>query len=55
MTLMGTWITGYWDGNGLKAGEDYDVFPFPIIDSKIPPGHVCFHRFLGDSGSSKEP
>jgi|GEM_PF-281298 len=37
MTLMGTWITGYWDGTGLKAGVDYDVFPFPIIDAKIPP------------------
>jgi ABC-type glycerol-3-phosphate transport system substrate-binding protein len=37
MTLMGTWITGYWDGNGLVAGEDYDVFPFPVIDSSIPP------------------
>ena len=36
MTLMGTWITGYWDGNGLKAGVDYDYFPFPIIDSSIP-------------------
>lgn len=36
MTLMGTWVTGYWDGNGLVAGEDYDVFPFPIIDPNIP-------------------
>jgi ABC-type glycerol-3-phosphate transport system substrate-binding protein len=36
MTLMGTWITGYWDGNGLKAGTDYDFFPFPTIDSSIP-------------------
>jgi ABC-type glycerol-3-phosphate transport system substrate-binding protein len=36
MTLMGTWITGYWDGNGLKAGVDYDFFPFPVIDSSIP-------------------
>lgn len=36
MTLMGTWITGYWDGNGLVAGEDYDVFPFPIIDPNVP-------------------
>lgn len=35
MTLMGTWITGYWDGNGLKAGEDYDLFPFPIIDPNV--------------------
>jgi multiple sugar transport system substrate-binding protein/raffinose/stachyose/melibiose transport system substrate-binding protein len=37
MTLMGTWVTGYWDGNGLKAGVDYDVFPFPVIDPAIPP------------------
>jgi multiple sugar transport system substrate-binding protein/raffinose/stachyose/melibiose transport system substrate-binding protein len=36
MHLMGTWTTGYWDGNGLKAGEDYDMFPFPVIDSAIP-------------------
>ncbi len=36
MTLMGTWITGYWDGNGLKAGEDYDFFPFPVVDSNVP-------------------
>ena len=33
MTLMGTWITGYWDGNGLTAGDDYDVFPFPEIEA----------------------
>jgi ABC-type glycerol-3-phosphate transport system substrate-binding protein len=36
MTLMGTWITGYWDGNNLKAGTDYDFFPFPVIDPSIP-------------------
>jgi multiple sugar transport system substrate-binding protein/raffinose/stachyose/melibiose transport system substrate-binding protein len=36
MTLMGTWITGYWDGNGLIAGEDYQFFPFPVIDPAIP-------------------
>ena len=36
MTLMGTWVTGYWDGNGLVAGEDYDVFPFPVIDPNVP-------------------
>jgi multiple sugar transport system substrate-binding protein/raffinose/stachyose/melibiose transport system substrate-binding protein len=35
-TLMGTWITGYWDGNGLKAGEDYDFFPFPEITAGVP-------------------
>ena len=36
MTLMGTWITGYWDGNGLVAGQDYDVFPFPTVDDGVP-------------------
>jgi multiple sugar transport system substrate-binding protein/raffinose/stachyose/melibiose transport system substrate-binding protein len=36
MTLMGTWITGYWDSNGLVAGQDYDVFPFPTIDADVP-------------------
>ncbi|MYJ88095.1 MAG: extracellular solute-binding protein [Rhodobacteraceae bacterium] len=36
MTLMGTWITGYWNGNGLAPGEDYDFFPFPTINSEAP-------------------
>ena len=31
MTLMGTWITGYWNSNGLMAGDDYDFFEFPAI------------------------
>jgi ABC-type glycerol-3-phosphate transport system substrate-binding protein len=36
MNLMGTYVTGYWDGNNLQAGVDYDFFPFPVIDSSIP-------------------
>ena len=36
MTLMGTWITGYWNGNGLEPGEDYDFFEFPAIDDGVP-------------------
>ncbi|MBW7922637.1 MAG: extracellular solute-binding protein [Rubellimicrobium sp.] len=36
MTLMGTWITGYWNGNGLTPGEDYDFFEFPQITEGIP-------------------
>ncbi len=36
MTLMGTWITGYWDGNDLKPGEDYDFFEFPEITKGVP-------------------
>ena len=31
MTLMGTWITGYWNELGLVPGEDYDFFPFPTM------------------------
>ncbi len=31
MTLMGTWITGYWNGLGLVPGDDYDFFPFPAV------------------------
>lgn len=36
MTLMGTWVTGYWDGKGLKAGTDYNMFPFPSITEGVP-------------------
>jgi len=36
MTLMGTWITGYWNGLKPDAFKDYDFFAFPIIDSKVP-------------------
>ncbi|MEZ5666346.1 MAG: extracellular solute-binding protein [Alphaproteobacteria bacterium] len=35
MTLMGTWITGYWNGNGMEPGTDYDFFPFPAIDAGV--------------------
>ncbi len=36
MTLMGTWITGYWNGLGLVPGDDYDFFPFPSIGDGLP-------------------
>lgn len=36
MTLMGTWITGYWNGNKLVPGENYDFFPFPSITEGVP-------------------
>lgn len=36
MTLMGTWITGYWDGKGLKASTNYNFFPFPTITAGVP-------------------
>jgi ABC-type glycerol-3-phosphate transport system substrate-binding protein len=36
MTLMGTWITGYWNGQGLEPGTDYDFFEFPVIVEGVP-------------------
>ena len=38
MTLMGTWTISHFEDRGprWKAGEDYDFFPFPIIDPSIP-------------------
>ena len=36
MTLMGTWITGYWNQNGLKPGENYKFFEFPKIKDGVP-------------------
>lgn len=35
MTLMGTWITGYWNGQELEPGTDYDFFAFPVIDDGV--------------------
>jgi len=36
MTLMGTWITGYWNGQGLEPGTDYDFFEFPVVAEGVP-------------------
>lgn len=37
MTLMGTWIIGFFDNQlGWKQDTDYDFFPFPVIDSNVP-------------------
>lgn len=36
MTLMGTWITGYWNTNKLVPGTDYDFFEFPTVTAGIP-------------------
>lgn len=32
MTLMGTWVGGYWGSKNMQSGSDYDFFPFPEID-----------------------
>lgn len=36
MTLMGSWMMQLDDQIGWAPGEDYDFFPFPIVDSSIP-------------------
>lgn len=40
MTVMGTWISGYWEGNNVKAGKGYDFFPFPEITPGVPQAAV---------------
>ncbi|CCM78290.1 ABC transporter substrate-binding protein [Rhizobium mesoamericanum] len=55
MTLMGTWITGYWDGVGLKAGEDYDFFPFPSVKDGVPNAAVGPVDGLVMSANAKNP
>ena len=37
MTLLSSEVTSYWDSKGLKAGIDYDFFPFPRMNNTIPP------------------
>ena len=36
MTPMGTWIPGYWNGNKLVPGKDYDFFEFPAVTDGVP-------------------
>jgi len=36
MTLMGTWITGYWNNNKLEPGKDYEFFAFPTVTDGVP-------------------
>ena len=55
MTLMGTWITGYWDGLKQKAGEDYDFFEFPVMDPKVPKAAVGPVDGLVLSANAKNP
>ena len=38
MTLMGTWIMGNYsdDRHKWRQGEEYDYFPFPVLDENMP-------------------
>ncbi len=55
MTLMGTWITGYWNTNGLKPGEDYDFFEFPKIKDGVPNAAVGPVDGLVTAANAKHP
>lgn len=36
MTLMGTWIGGYYEGLDMAPGDDFDYFSFPTVDEDVP-------------------
>ncbi|KZK92907.1 putative sugar-binding periplasmic protein precursor [Pseudovibrio sp. Ad5] len=55
MTLMGTWITGYWNSIGLKPGEDYDFYPFPEVTAGVPNAVVGPVDGLVISANAKNP
>lgn len=55
MTLMGTWITGYWNTNGLKPGADYDFFEFPKIKDGVPNAAVGPVDGLVIAANAKHP
>lgn len=56
MTLMGTWITGYWNGNNLVPGENYDFFPFPTITEGVPNAALGpVDGFVMTEGSQNKP
>jgi multiple sugar transport system substrate-binding protein/raffinose/stachyose/melibiose transport system substrate-binding protein len=56
MTLMGTWITGYWNGNELVPGDDYDFFPFPTMQEGVPNAALGpVDGFVMTAGSQHKP
>jgi ABC-type glycerol-3-phosphate transport system substrate-binding protein len=55
MTLMGTWITGYWDTLKPTAFADYDFWEFPVIDPKVPKAAVGPVDGLVISANSTNP
>lgn len=36
MTLMGTWISAYWDSNKVQPVTGYNFFPFPEVTPGVP-------------------
>ena len=50
MTLMGTWITGYWNGIGLEPVTDYDFFNFPVLDPRRRERRARTDRRMGPVG-----
>jgi multiple sugar transport system substrate-binding protein/raffinose/stachyose/melibiose transport system substrate-binding protein len=55
MNLMGTWITGYLNGNGLEPVTDYDFFEFPTVDEGVPTAVVGPVDGLAIAADAKNP
>lgn len=62
MTLMGTWVIGYFsnDAHRWQPGRDFDFFPFPTIAPDVPPvalggidGLVLPRRAINPVGAKK--
>jgi len=60
MTLMGTWVIGLFEGKlGWTGGTDFDLFPFPQVDTKHPrvslgPIDVALVSKGGDEAAAKK-
>jgi len=55
MNLMGTWITGHWNTNGLTPVADYDFFEFPVIDEGVATAVVGPVDGLVSAAGAKNP
>jgi multiple sugar transport system substrate-binding protein/raffinose/stachyose/melibiose transport system substrate-binding protein len=55
MNLMGTWITGYLNGNGFEPVTDYDFFEFPVVDEGVPTAVVGPVDGLAIAAGAKNP
>ncbi len=55
MNLMGTWITGYLNGNGFAPVTDYDFFEFPVVDEGVPTAVVGPVDGLAIAAQAKNP
>jgi multiple sugar transport system substrate-binding protein/raffinose/stachyose/melibiose transport system substrate-binding protein len=53
MQLMGPWTVSNFESAEMLPGEDYDFFPFPVIDPQVP--NATEGAFEGFAASGKGP